>query len=191
MAGDAEATRRRLLDAAAKEFAEHGIAGARVDRIAAVARSNKAQIYHYFTNKDGLFDAVMGELAGHTLREAPIDAADLPEYAGRLYDRFAADPVMARLANWYRLEGGGYAAVDVVVDVVVAGTRDKLAAITTAQRDGVVPDRFSPVEVLALVVHMSALWFSVAPELAALTEDIPHERRREVVVAAVTALLKT
>src|ERR1044072_7558586 len=97
MAGDAEATRRRLLDAAADEFAEHGIAGARVDRIAAAAKSNKAQIYHYFTNKDGLFEAVMSELARDTLREAPIDATNLPEYAGRLYDRFADNPVKERL----------------------------------------------------------------------------------------------
>jgi AcrR family transcriptional regulator len=186
MAGDAEATRRRLLDAAAREFAEYGIAGARVDRIAAAAKSNKAQIYHYFTNKDGLFDAVMRELADQTVREAPIDAADLPEYAGRLFDRFATDPVMARLANWYRLEGSGYAAVD----VVVAGTRDKLAAVTKAQEEGLIPDRFTPVEVLALVVHLSSLWFAVTPEMAALTEDIPHERRREVVVSAVRALLR-
>ena len=35
---DAQATRRRLLDAAAAEFAVHGIAGARVDRIAAAAK---------------------------------------------------------------------------------------------------------------------------------------------------------
>jgi len=186
MAGDAEATRRRLLDAAAREFAEYGIAGARVDRIAAAARSNKAQIYHYFTNKDGLFDAVMRELAGHTLREAPLDAADLPEYAGRLYDRFAADPVMARLANWYRLEGSSYEAID----LVVASTRDKLAAVTKAREDGLIPGRFTPVEVLALVVHMSSLWFAVTPEMAALAEDIPHERRRAVVVAAVAALLR-
>ena len=63
MAGDAEATRRRLIEAATSEFAEYGIAGARVDRIAADARSNKAQIYRYFKNKEGLFDAVMTELA--------------------------------------------------------------------------------------------------------------------------------
>jgi AcrR family transcriptional regulator len=48
MIRDAEATRQRLLDAAAEEFAARGIAGARVDRIAQAARSNKAQIYHYF-----------------------------------------------------------------------------------------------------------------------------------------------
>ncbi|MEU4744382.1 TetR family transcriptional regulator [Actinosynnema sp. NPDC023658] len=186
MAGDAEATRRRLLDAAAAEFAEHGIAGARVDRIAAAAKSNKAQIYHYFTNKDGLFDAVLSELARDTLREAPIDPANLPEYAGRLFDRFTDNPVKERLAKWYRLEGEGYAAVE----VVVASTRDKLAAIAKAQEEGLVTTRFTPVELLALVVHMSALWGSVTPEMAGHAIDIPRERRRQVVVDAVAAILK-
>ena len=186
MAGDAEATRRRLLDAAATEFAEYGIAGARVDRIAAAARSNKAQIYHYFTNKDGLFDAVMSELAQDTLRETPIDATDLPDYAGRLFDRFVDSPVKDRLAKWYRLEGAGYAAVE----VVVASTRDKLDAVAEAQREGVLTTRFTPVELLALVVHLSALWSATTPEVAAHAVDIPRERRRQVVVDAVAALLR-
>jgi AcrR family transcriptional regulator len=186
MAGDAAATRRRLLDAATTEFAEYGIAGARVDRIAAAARSNKAQIYHYFTNKDGLFEAVMSELTGATVRETPIDATDLPGYAGRLFDRFADNPLMARLASWYRLEGGGYA----LVDTVVASTRDKVAAITKAQEEGLVTARFEPVELLALVVNLATLWSSIGPELVALTEGIPRERRRQVVVDAVAALLR-
>ena len=186
MAGDAEATRRRLLDAAAKEFAEYGIAGARVDRIATAAMSNKAQIYHYFTNKDGLFDAVMSELAQDTLREAPIDATNLPEYAGRLFDRFVDDPVKERLAKWYRLEGEGYAAVE----VVVASTQDKLAAITKAQSAGLVSSRFTPVELLVMIVHMSALWSSMTPEMAAHAEGVSKERRRQVVVDSVAALLR-
>lgn len=186
MAGDAEATRRRLLDAAAAEFAEHGIAGARVDRIAAAAKSNKAQIYHYFTNKDGLYEAVIRELAEATVREAPIDATDLPEYAGRLFDRFATDPKMARLAEWYCLEGADYAPVD----AVVASTENKLAAITRAQADGKLPARFTPVEILALVVRTASLWRSMSPELTPLTTEISHERRRQVVVAAVAALLR-
>ena len=64
---DAEATRRRLIDAARVEFAEHGIAGARVDRIAADAQANKAQIYHYFGNKDRLFDAMWQSTARQIL----------------------------------------------------------------------------------------------------------------------------
>src|SRR5213596_2971554 len=101
MVRDAEATRQRLLDAAAQEFAARGIAGARVDRIAEAARSNKAQIYHYFGSKDELFDAVFADMAGSTVDAVPIDPADLPGYAGRLHDSYRARPWVQRLATWY------------------------------------------------------------------------------------------
>jgi AcrR family transcriptional regulator len=186
MAGDAEATKRRLLDAAAKEFAEYGIAGARVDRIAAAARSNKAQIYHYFTSKDGLFDAVLRELHDAIVREAPIDGTDLPGYAGRLYDQYADNPTTARLASWYRLERAGSPAT---LRAVVESTRHKVAAIEKAQDDGAIPDRFDPVDLLALVVHIAAIWNDVTPEMGDLTAEHSRERRRQVVVDAVEALL--
>ena len=54
---DAARTKQRLLDAACDEFAKYGIAGGRVERIAAAARCNKALIYAYFDSKDALFDA--------------------------------------------------------------------------------------------------------------------------------------
>jgi AcrR family transcriptional regulator len=187
MAGDAEATRRRLLDAAAAEFAEYGIAGARVDRIATNAKSNKAQIYHYFVSKDGLFDAVLRELAERFLRESPIDATDLPGYAGRLFDQYEDDTTAARLATWYRIER---AAVGPTLDLVQDSTRAKVAAIEKAQRDGVIPGRFEPAELLALVVHLSTLWHSTTPDLSALTDGLSRERRRRVVTDAVTALLR-
>ena len=44
MKRDATATRQRILDHATAEFARYGIAGARVDRIAAAAGSNKAML---------------------------------------------------------------------------------------------------------------------------------------------------
>src|SRR5205807_8384320 len=104
MVRDAEATRQRLLDAAAEEFAARGIAGARVERIAQVARSNKAQIYHYFGSKDALFEAVFDRIVEETLSDTAIDPTDLPEYAGRLFDRYQRHPEVQRLATWYRLE---------------------------------------------------------------------------------------
>ena len=50
MARNARDTKRRILAAATEEFTEHGIAGARVDRIAVAAHSNKAMLYAYFVN---------------------------------------------------------------------------------------------------------------------------------------------
>ncbi len=57
--GNAEATRERILEAALAEFATYGIAGARVDRIAATAGCNKNLIYIYFENKETLFTTVL------------------------------------------------------------------------------------------------------------------------------------
>ena len=56
---DADATRRRILAAATKEFARFGLGGARVDAIAERSKANKRMIYHYFKSKDDLFRAVL------------------------------------------------------------------------------------------------------------------------------------
>lgn len=56
---DAEATQRRILDAAKKEFARKGLGGARVDDIAERAKANKRMIYHYFESKESLFQRVL------------------------------------------------------------------------------------------------------------------------------------
>jgi AcrR family transcriptional regulator len=56
---DPAATRRKLLTAARREFANSGLAGARVDEIAARAGVNKQLVYHYFGDKDALYLAVL------------------------------------------------------------------------------------------------------------------------------------
>ena len=56
---DPAATRRKLLTAARREFARSGLAGARVDEIAARAGVNKQLVYHYFGDKDALYLAVL------------------------------------------------------------------------------------------------------------------------------------
>lgn len=58
---DSEASRTAILAAALAEFAEHGLAGARMDTIAATAGVNKALLYYYFRSKDELYAAVLNE----------------------------------------------------------------------------------------------------------------------------------
>ncbi|MEU7957263.1 TetR/AcrR family transcriptional regulator [Micromonospora humida] len=72
MTAKGAAAGRRILDAAA-EFAERGIAGARIDRNTATARTNKAQVYGYFGNKDGLFDAVIADRADQLMSAVAFD----------------------------------------------------------------------------------------------------------------------
>jgi AcrR family transcriptional regulator len=56
---DADATQKRILAAAKKEFAKSGLGGARVDVIAERAKANKRMIYHYFNSKEDLFRKVL------------------------------------------------------------------------------------------------------------------------------------
>jgi AcrR family transcriptional regulator len=184
---DAEATKRRLIDAATKEFAAYGIAGARVDRIAANAKSNKAQIYHYFGSKDALFDAAFSDMARGTVDDVPIDAHDLPEYAGRLYDSYERRPWVRRLVTWYLLERADGS--QGLVDAVVQSNSAKVAAIAEAQRAGALGDAFSAAELLGLVVHLSLLWAVSLPEYLAVLGPTGDARRRQVIVDSVRRLI--
>jgi AcrR family transcriptional regulator len=173
------------MAAATKEFATYGIAGARMDRVAAAAASSKERIYAYFGNKDELFDAVFSNSIATSMDESNFDAADLPGYAGRTFDRFADDPDALRLATWYRLERPAGAGLRSVIEV----NRVRLAALAAAQRDSVLTGVFSPVELLALIQAMATSWSTMNPEFAADAEAVPRAERRASVVEAVRRLV--
>ncbi|NTV04507.1 helix-turn-helix transcriptional regulator, partial [bacterium] len=65
---DADRSQQAILAAARDEFHEHGLGGARMDRIAERAAVDKKLIYYYFENKDRLFQAVLEE-AYRSIRE--------------------------------------------------------------------------------------------------------------------------
>src|ERR1700755_1390317 len=54
-----EVPRANIPEAAKKEFAKLGLAGARVEAIATRSKANKRMIYHYFGSKEELFQAVL------------------------------------------------------------------------------------------------------------------------------------
>src|SRR3979411_1488024 len=56
---DPEGMRLRILEAAKQEFAAHGLAGARVDRIAAEAGANKRMLYYHVGNQEELYLVVL------------------------------------------------------------------------------------------------------------------------------------
>jgi len=182
---DAEETRTRLLAAARAEFAEHGIAGARVDRIAAAAKINKQMIYVYFGNKDALFDTVFDRHVGAWLAEVDFDPEDLPGYAGRLFDYFEADPAALRLVTWYRLERPSGPGLQSVISV----NEVRLARLAAAQQDGVLANRYTPVQLLALVQAIATSWSSMNPEFV-VAAGADRDLRRRTVMAAVAQLVE-
>jgi len=58
---DPERTMANIMEVAMAEFAEKGLAGARIDEIAAATRTSKRMIYYYFGSKEGLYLAVLEE----------------------------------------------------------------------------------------------------------------------------------
>jgi AcrR family transcriptional regulator len=75
---DPEGTRQNIIEIASEEFALNGLAGARIDEIAARTRTSKRMIYYYFGDKDGLYLGAL-ENAYHTVRqgEGQIDIEHL------------------------------------------------------------------------------------------------------------------
>ena len=103
---DPDATKLRILAAATHEFARNGMGGARVDTIAARAKSNKRMLYHYFGNKDALF-AITVENAYAQFREQEaalhLDSLDPISAMRRLvsfvWDYYLAHPEFITLVN--------------------------------------------------------------------------------------------
>ena len=75
---DPDGTRQNIIEIASQEFALNGLAGARIDEIAARTRSSKRMIYYYFGDKDGLYLSAL-ENAYRRVREgeAKLDVKDL------------------------------------------------------------------------------------------------------------------
>jgi AcrR family transcriptional regulator len=185
---DGQRSKERLLEAATAEFAAHGIAGARVDRIAASAGVNKAQMYGWFGSKDGLFDAVFARHLDRIVDVVPFTPDDLPGYAVALYDSYLSDPELVRLASWYRLERVPSGAL---LAAHPGHSDPKHEAILVAQAAGRIVDDLRPDEVYALIIAMAGTWSPISATFAASAEDDPadHERRRAALRGAVARAL--
>ena len=85
---DPDRTRSRILEAALKEFSKGGFAGARVDSIVRRAKVNKRMLYHYFTDKEGLFRAVLR----HKIRERK----------GRIESQTASNDEISNVSLWFQ-----------------------------------------------------------------------------------------
>jgi AcrR family transcriptional regulator len=170
------ATYQRILDAATEEFAQHGIAGARIERIVTAARTNKAQLYAYFGDKERLFDAIFLSSLERITNVVPIDADDLADWAVRLYDEYLRRPDLIRLATWTRLERrpAGH-----LVENHQHHDDRKLTAIAKAQAAGRVRAG-DPFDIMAMVIAMSMAWSPVSNVYAASSQEPKdiHDQRR-------------
>lgn len=104
MADRSRNSRQLLASAARAEFAEHGFAGARTDRIVKRAGVNKQLLFYYFGSKAGLYEAVMRRAEAELTDASPKGDVRSPHAAGRLraqlqtiYQALAKQPELTSL----------------------------------------------------------------------------------------------
>jgi AcrR family transcriptional regulator len=180
---DSRKTKQRILEAGVVEFAQHGIAGARIDRIAERAGVNKALIYTHFEGKEALFSAAFDVIVEQTTAAVPFNDAGVVDYVDRLFDYHLEHPEGVRLANWHRLERS-----EEPPPAVVDSLTEKLARIKAAQDGGELATSFAAEDILMFAIYLSQLG-APAHLLAGDEADLEAIRRRKQPVLRLLQLL--
>jgi AcrR family transcriptional regulator len=171
---DAERSQKAILVAATTEFAEHGLGGARVDRIAERASLNKRLIYYYFKDKDSLFTAVLENAytdirqaeQGLSLKElSPIDALRrLTDFTWRYY---IEHPEFITLLNSENLHKGRHLLVSDTVRKVNTSLIETLGEVLERGRvQGVLRGGVDPMQLYISIASLSYFYQSNAYTLS-------------------------
>lgn len=162
-------SRERILHAAIREFSRVGNAGARVDAIAREAGVNKQLIYHYFGDKNGLYEAVTTAVLSD--RPVPIfqSRAEFAEHFANSCEEMGKREVWTRLLMYEALEYNGGALVaeerrKAFVGQIVRG-------LEKSQEAGIV-DRCFGVRFLLLALTGAMMIPFLLPQLARLLTGI-------------------
>jgi AcrR family transcriptional regulator len=183
----AEETRQRILEAAFREFAQHGMAGSRVDRIAKSAGCNKNLLYIYFGSKEELFATVLERRLSDAYAGLPFTAEDLPGMARRIFDYAQTEPDVYRLLAWATLEQA------TPMPPARQSEHDrKLPLIRAAQDAGAVAPGLDPALILMAVTVLATAWSRAFPfgATANAEDSLASETVREGIAEMVARIVR-
>ena len=163
-ARDPERTVADILAVATREFADKGLAGARIDAIAAATRTSKRMIYYYFGSKEGLYVAALEE-AYRSMRqtEATIRIAELEpvealrQLVAQTFDYQRGHPDFVRLVMTENIHRGEFLARSKTIRELNLPAIDALGAL---YRRGVDSGLFrAGIDLVDLHLSISSLCF--------------------------------
>jgi TetR/AcrR family transcriptional regulator len=180
--GQPEESRAAILKAAAHEFAEHGIAGARTDAIAREAKVNKALLYYYFKDKETLYGAVLDE-AFSGLKETVFRVLDsdlaarekMLAYVSAYFDFVASNQMYPRLMQreMMRAREGQSQHIDKIVKNYI---QPMFGRVSEVMRQGITDGEFrlvDPAQFVPSMVAMIVFYFSSAPMMQRIVRFNP------------------
>ena len=153
-----------ILKVATQEFADKGLAGARIDEIADATRTSKRMIYYYFGSKDGLYVAVLEAAYGRMRQiESNLHLSDLePELALRrlvefTYDHHQSNEQFIRLVMSENVQRGEYLAQSKEIQKLNGSALQTIQDLyTRGVKKGVFKKNLTPLEIHSAI---SALTF--------------------------------
>lgn len=198
-----EASRDSILQAALAEFAQEGLAGARMDAIAAAAGVNKALLYYYFHDKESLYGAVLDRffvrLSERVMTEldgpAPLGER-LLRYACAHFDCVAESPHYARLFQG-ELMSAGRGGSPHLARVAERYIRPIAMRVSEILQEGSASGEFRKVDPFQFAPSIAAInvhYFVIAPVARVLFDRDPYapaaiRQRRAAVLDFVAAAL--
>lgn len=176
-------TVQRILRAAEENFAERGLAGARIGAIARAARVNKALLYYYFSSKEELHRSTLTTLF-RQLREqasAALDGGGSPReqllrYINSYFDFMVAHPNYPRL-----FERELMSEEPRLVALVQENLRPLQRRLNALLRAGMADGEFrevDPQHTIFTLVAMTVFYFAAVPVLTQLWGSDPLAPRR-------------
>jgi AcrR family transcriptional regulator len=161
---DPERTMAEILSVATTEFAAKGLAGARIDEIAAATRTSKRMIYYYFGSKEALYVAVLEAAYGRMRQiEANLHLSDLePELALKrlvefTYDHHQSNEDFIRLVMSENVQRGEYLAQSKAIQKLNGSALQTIQELyNRGVKQGVFKKNLTPLEIHSAI---SALTF--------------------------------
>ncbi|MBV8143250.1 MAG: TetR/AcrR family transcriptional regulator [Verrucomicrobia bacterium] len=201
---DAVATKAAIVAAALEEFAELGLAGARIDEIARAARVNKALLYYYFESKEHLYQGAVEQMfvvMTDALRRA-LDSADEP--GKKLLSFLDANfRVLAERPAYARLLEQEMDIIKVFLNNLQPDTAPKflqqiaplLAEFREVLEEGVNSGVFRPIDIdavlplLLMLVRTAVRGIPMAGKFISAARKVSAQRRRAAAIDFITCAL--
>ncbi len=200
-----EQTKAAILQAAIREFAREGVAGARTDAIAREAKVNKALLYYYFKDKETLYGAALDFVFGGLVQRvsAALQREQAPgdkvlSFVGAHFDYIASNPDFPRMVQWEMTRAGRTGSPH-IRRIVQAYFRPAYAALQDIFRLAIARGEIrevDPAQVVPSLIAMNIFYFTSAPLLRLLMPGDPLSpdgiaARRAAVLDFVSAALLT
>ncbi len=185
--GQPEESRAAILQAAAQEFAEHGIAGARTDAIARAAKVNKALLYYYFQDKETLYGAVLDHaFTGMRASVFRVLDSNLPPrekilaYVGAYFDFIASNQIYPKLMQreMMRAREGDSVHIDRLVKTYFKPIYRRVGELL---HKGIAEGEFrkvDPAHFVPSMISMIVFYFSSAPVMRRIVRFDPLTPQR-------------